>query len=59
MDYIKKHSKLNISKKRLNGEVFTPPELINEMLDKLPNDVWYNPKLKWLDPCSVLLIFLL
>jgi hypothetical protein len=52
MDYIKEHSKLNIGKKKLNGEVFTPPELINEMLDKLPNDVWYNPKLKWLDPCS-------
>ena len=52
MDYIKEYSKLNIGKTKLNGEVFTPPELINEMLDKLPNDVWYNPKLKWLDPCS-------
>jgi len=52
MDYIKEHSKLNIGKKKLNGEVFTPPELINEMLDKLPNDVWSNPNLKWLDPCA-------
>lgn len=23
---------------------------IHEMLDKLPQDVWYNPNLKWLDP---------
>lgn len=52
MDYIKELSKLNIGKKKLNGEVFTPPKLINEMLDKLPNDVWYDPKLKWLDPCA-------
>ena len=52
MNYIKEHSKLNISKKKLNGEVFTPPKLINEMLDKLPKDVWCDPKLKWLDPCS-------
>ena len=52
MDYIKEHSKLNICKKRSYGQVFTPPRLINDMLDKLPNDVWYNPKLKWLDPCS-------
>ena len=22
------------------GEVFTPSELVNEMLDKLPQDVW-------------------
>lgn len=34
------------------GEVFTPIKLINEMLDKLPIDVWYNKNLKWLDPCS-------
>jgi len=32
------------------GEVFTPPFLINEMLDKLPESVWSNEKLKWLEP---------
>lgn len=31
------------------GEVFTPPELVNEMLDSLPKEVWTNPDLKWLD----------
>jgi hypothetical protein len=26
------------------AEVFTPPELVNEMLDKLPDDVWIESK---------------
>ena len=52
MDYIIKHSKLDNKKKNTNGEVFTPPELINDMLDKLPIDVWSNPNLKFLDPCA-------
>ena len=34
------------------GEVFTPPSLINEILDKLPSEVWSNPELKWLDPAN-------
>jgi type I restriction-modification system DNA methylase subunit len=34
------------------GEVFTPPALINEMLDRLPTEVWSNPDLKWLDPAN-------
>jgi len=34
------------------GEVFTPIELIQEMLNKLPPDVWKNPDLKWLDPAN-------
>lgn len=33
------------------GEVFTPVNLVNDMLDKLPNDVWSNKDLKWFDPC--------
>ena len=34
------------------GEVFTPPVLIDEMLDKIPSEVWKNPALKWLDPAN-------
>jgi len=34
------------------GEVFTPTNLIEEMLDKLPAKVWSNPDLKWLDPAN-------
>ena len=37
--------------KKENGEVFTPMNLVNEMLDKLPREVWKNKNLKWLDPC--------
>jgi 16S rRNA G966 N2-methylase RsmD len=33
------------------GEVFTPIELVKEMLDKIPEDVWKNPKSIFLDPC--------
>jgi site-specific DNA-methyltransferase (adenine-specific) len=32
------------------GEVFTPLPLVNEMLDKLPSNLWSNPDLKWIDP---------
>jgi hypothetical protein len=39
-------------KKSKYGEVFTPMSIINDMLDTLPNSVWGNPDLKWLDPTS-------
>jgi 16S rRNA G966 N2-methylase RsmD len=35
-----------------HGEVMTPLTLVEEMLDKLPNEVWTNKDLKWLDPCN-------
>ena len=41
----------DLEKKKF-GEVFTPMNLVNEMLDKLPNDVWYNKNLKWFDPAN-------
>lgn len=34
------------------GEVFTPSSLIEDMLDTLPQEVWSNPDLKWLDPAN-------
>jgi hypothetical protein len=37
--------------KKQFGEVYTPMKLVNEMLDKLPIEVWKNKDLKWLDPC--------
>jgi len=33
------------------GEVFTPSELVCEMLDKIPTNVWENPESRFLDPC--------
>lgn len=34
------------------GEVFTPIELIEELFSHVPNTVWSNPDLTWLDPAS-------
>ena len=34
------------------GEVFTSPELIDEILDNIPPHVWKNPDNKWLDPAA-------
>ena len=33
------------------GEVITPLDFAEEILDLLPNKVFQNPDLKWLDPC--------
>jgi adenine-specific DNA-methyltransferase len=41
-----------MSVRKTRGEVFTPMDLINEMLDKLPNEVWDDPTLKWLEPSA-------
>jgi 16S rRNA G966 N2-methylase RsmD len=40
-----------IEKKKF-GEVFTPMNLVNEMLDRLPKDVWKNKRFKWFDPAT-------
>jgi hypothetical protein len=37
---------------KTHGEVMTPIWLVEDMLNTLPSDVWSNPNLKWLDPCS-------
>ena len=36
--------------KQKYGEVFTQMNIVDEMLDKLPQEVWTNKKLKWFDP---------
>lgn len=41
-----------------NDEVFTPPDIANEMLDKLPEDLWCNKNTTFLDPCTKSGIFL-
>ena len=38
--------------RKLYGEVMTPISLADEMLDQLPEEVWTNPDLKWLDPAN-------
>lgn len=41
-----------------NDEVFTPPEVVNQMLDRLPEHLWQNPEAKFLDPVSKSGVFL-
>ncbi|WP_298749101.1 Eco57I restriction-modification methylase domain-containing protein [uncultured Serinicoccus sp.] len=41
-----------------NDEVPTPPRLARAMLDLLPNEIWSDPTLRWLDPFCKSGIFL-
>lgn len=41
-----------------NDEVFTPPTLANQVLDMLPQELFCNPKTKFLDPVSKSGVFL-
>jgi len=41
-----------------SDEIFTPPDVANELLDLLPSEVWSNPELKFLDPACKTGIFL-
>lgn len=59
MDHIKdvitmlrEYVKVGEVEKKKFGEVMTPLELVKEMLATLPEEVWSNPNLKWLDPAN-------
>lgn len=41
-----------------NDEVFTPPQLANQMLDMLPQELFCSPDTKFLDPCTKSGVFL-
>lgn len=41
-----------------NDEVFTPPSVVNKMLDMLPSELWSNPEAKFLDPMCKTGVFL-
>jgi len=41
-----------------NDEVFTPPSLVNQILDTLPADLWSNKEAKFLDPVCKTGVFL-
>ena len=41
-----------------NDEVFTPPKLVNDILDMFPTTLWNNPNIKFLDPVSKSGVFL-
>ena len=41
-----------------SDEVFTPPKVVNAMLDRLPADLWSDPDATFLDPVSKSGVFL-
>lgn len=41
-----------------NDEVFTPPSVVNQMLDQLPNELWSDKNATFLDPVSKTGVFL-
>ena len=41
-----------------NDEVFTPPKVVNDMLDLLPQELFSDPNAKFLDPCCKSGVFL-
>ncbi len=41
-----------------NDEVFTPPEVANQMLDMLPAEIWSDPNATFLDPACKSGVFL-
>ena len=41
-----------------NDEVFTPPEVVNQMLDMLPQELFSDPNSKFLDPACKTGVFL-
>jgi hypothetical protein len=52
LEFIHECLKPKQAEKKTHGEVFTPPELIEEILEQLPPEVWKNPDLKWFDPAG-------
>ena len=41
-----------------NDEVFTPPDIVNQMLDMLPQELFHNPDTTFLDPACKTGVFL-
>ena len=41
-----------------NDEVFTPPDVVNKMLDLLPQEIWSNKDITFLDPFTKSGVFL-
>lgn len=41
-----------------NDEVFTPPKIVNQMLDMLPDEIWHDSKVTFLDPVCKSGVFL-
>lgn len=51
-NFILEQSSYSKAKSDKHGEVFTPPSLINEMLDQLPQELFSDPSKTWFDPAA-------
>ena len=49
-NYVSSNLLVNQQRKKELGEVMTPLELVEQMLDALPVSVWTNPTLRWFEP---------
>ncbi len=54
---MREYVQVSETEKKKFGEVMTPIWLVEEMLNKLPEEVWSNPHLKWLDPANGVGVF--
>jgi hypothetical protein len=52
LTYIVEHLTPKDKERHKFGEVFTPLTLVDEMLSKLPEEVWSKKEFKWLDPAN-------
>lgn len=52
VEHLREYVRVGEIEKKEHGEVMTPIWLVEDMLDKLPEHVWSDPSLKWLDPCN-------
>ena len=52
--FLNAHKTIKLKEKGALGEVFTPIDIIDDMLAQLPKRVWANKDLTWLDPaCGI------
>ena len=52
LETLKNLLKATEKEKKDRGEVFTPPELVDKMLKKIPSNEFKNPRNKWFDPAN-------
>jgi len=52
MAFLEKHMAPKTREKTMKGEVFTPLDIVEEMLSQFPSEVWSNKDLTWLDPAN-------
>lgn len=51
-ELLKDHLKVRKLEKDAHGEVFTPPVILETMMNQFPVELWSNPNATWLDPAA-------